>query len=389
MSGRDWEPVAEPAATTTPPRRAGDRVATPGPAIAGPVDADPESSAAWLELAAPDWSVGIEEADRHAAELAAAGSSPATMYLVRLGDGSRRTMRAALGRLVVLAGYDAEIEEFPWHRLRYQHTQRLRALLQQPPASGAEPPAAATVNKHLSALRGILREAWRLGLLGGEDYQRAVDVANLTGQRDVGRSLGHGEVTALFAACAADPSPAGRRDAALLALLYGAGLRRGEAVARRLGTTLADGDYDPATGELRVRRPKRGKDRRVYLTGGAKQAMDDWLVVRGTWPGALLVPVDKAGRLQRRAMTDQAVVYILRKRARQATVGAFTPHDLRRTTIGDLLDAGADLAAVSKLAGHASPTTTIRYDRRGERAKRAAAERLHVPYQPPAPRPHA
>jgi site-specific recombinase XerD len=360
MTGRSGEPVADPTATT---------------------DAE-------LELAAPDWSAATEQADRHAAELAAAGSSPATVYLARLGDGSRRTMRAALKRLVVLAGYRATIEAFPWHWLRYQHTQRLRALLQRPPAPGAEPPAPATVNKHLSALRGVLKEAWRLGLLGGEDYQRAVDVANLSAQRDVGRSLGHGEVTALFAACAADPTPAGRRDAALLALLYGAGLRRSEAVARRLGTTLADGDYDPATGELRVRRPKRGKDRRVYLTGGAKQAMDDWLAVRGTWPGPLLVPVDKAGRQQRRAMTDQALVYILQKRARQAKVGAFTPHDLRRTTIGDLLDAGADLAAVGKLAGHASPTTTIRYDRRGERAKRAAAERLHVPYQPPAPPSH-
>ena len=129
MTGRGWEPVA----TFTPPRWAGDRAATPGSAIAGPVDADPGSSAAGLELAAPDWSIGIEEADRHAADLAAAGSSPATVYLARLGDGSRRTMRAALARLVVLAGYDAENEEFPWHWLRYQHTQRLRALLQQPP----------------------------------------------------------------------------------------------------------------------------------------------------------------------------------------------------------------------------------------------------------------
>lgn len=77
-----------------------------------------------------------------------------------------------------------------------------------------------------------------------------------------------------------------------------------------------------------------------------------------------------------RSLTGEAVRQLLRRRAFAAGVPAMSPHDLRRTYAGDLLDAGADLPAVQQLLGHASPATTSRYERRGDRARRAAAERL-------------
>lgn len=52
-------------------------------------------------------------------------------------------------------------------------------------------------------------------------------------------------------------------------------------------------------------------------------------------------------------MTDQSVYDIARRRAAQAGVPRFSPHDVRRTFISDLLDASADLAAVQRLAGYA------------------------------------
>jgi integrase len=70
----------------------------------------------------------------------------------------------------------------------------------------------------------------------------------------------------------------------------------------------------------------------------------------------------------------------LQVRAEQAVVHDFSPHDMRRTCISNLLDSSADLVTVAELAGHASVTTTAKYDRRGEAAKRAAMLKMSIPH---------
>ena len=79
-------------------------------------------------------------------------------------------------------------------------------------------------------------------------------------------------------------------------------------------------------------------------------------------------------------MTPQVIRFMLGKRASEAGVQHFNPHELRRTFIGDLLSAGADIVTVQQMAGHANAQTTARYDHRGEAVKRKAAELLHAPY---------
>src|SRR5215218_2761117 len=172
----------------------------------------------------------------------------------------------------------------PWHQLRYSHTQALRSWL-------AEHCSPAAANRHLAALRGVLREAWRLGLMNGEDLARAVDLASVPGASlPAGRYVEDGEVRRLVAACLADDSPGGRRDAAVLAVLFVGGLRRAEAVG------LDVDDYEPATGVLTVVGKGR-RQRRTALPAGGRRAMEAWLSVRGEAPGALFCPVNKAGRV--------------------------------------------------------------------------------------------
>ena len=119
----------------------------------------------------------------------------------------------------------------------------------------------------------------------------------------------------------------------MIAVMYAAGLRRAEVVA------CDRADYGPSSGRLVVM-GKGHKERTAYLINGAAAALADWLSIRGDAPGPLFVPVNKAGRLDNRRMTAQTVWNLLEKRAGDAGVREFSPHDLRRTFVSDLLDAG-------------------------------------------------
>jgi site-specific recombinase XerD len=276
-------------------------------------------------------------------------------------------MRQSLDAIAsVLTNGECDADTLNWASLRYQHTAAVQAVL-------VEKHSPATAKKMMCALKRVLREARKLGLMDAESYAIAVELPSIKSSKKLrGRALSQQEITALMDVCTLDPTPQGVRDAALIAILRGAGLRRAEVVKLELK------DFNARTSAVEVRGGKGDKDRTVYLPDDAIAFVEDWLTLRGRRPGPLLCPIRKGGEIEVRHMTPQAVLLILQKRAQEAGVDSFSPHDFRRTFCSDLLDAGVDIVTVQKLAGHASPMTTSKYDRRGEEVKRRAVQSLSL-----------
>lgn len=208
-----------------------------------------------------------------------------------------------------------------------------------------------------------------------QEYDQAIDLQPIKGDAPLkGRALKAEEISALIKVCSDDQSNSGARDAALVAIAR-CGLRRAEIVA------LDVGDVDLDSGAVVVRRGKGGKSRTSYLPSSGIPYVAWWLELRHrarVETDAVFLRLSKSDRVLSDRLTDQAVLYILDQRGKAAGLESFTPHDFRRTFCSDLLDSGVDIVTVQKLAGHSNPTTTAKYDRRGEKTKQEAAARLSL-----------
>lgn len=296
---------------------------------------------------------------------------PAMVYLAGLSDGSRRTMFQALDTIATfLSGGQLTVFDIDWSALRYEHTTAIRSFLE----THYKP---ATANKMLSAVRQVLFHAWKMNYLSEEDFRRARSITNVRGDMvSTGRDPDQDEIAALLAVCEADPSPAGARDAAIIALLYSTGIRRTSLVR------LTIDDYDAQTQSLSVQDAQGGKAITVYVSqDGTQRALVDWLALRGLGPGALFWPVNKAGKIASRPLSAQAVYNVLMKRAQQAGIEPLSPHDLRRAFAGELLDAGADMTTVREILGYAQGRAMASDGGGPEDVKREAASLIRVPYR--------
>ncbi|HEX2195666.1 MAG TPA: tyrosine recombinase [Actinomycetota bacterium] len=152
----------------------------------------------------------------------------------------------------------------------------------------------------------------------------------------------------------------GRRDTAMLEVLYGAGLRISELIA------LDVDDVDLDEGVVTVRSGKGGKGRLVPLGSAARRALDEYLVktrpellrrAAGRGGAAALFLNSRGGRLGR-----QGCWKVLKQHARTAGLERIvSPHTLRHSFATHMLDAGADIRVVQELLGHSSLATTQVY----------------------------
>ena len=153
------------------------------------------------------------------------------------------------------------------------------------------------------------------------------------------------------------------RDAAIVELLYGGGLRVGELTGLdALAGPLARGWVDLQAGEAHVL-GKGAKRRTVPVGAKALQALQHWLALRDPSGGQRAQPALFIGRNGTR-LTAQSIWQRLKRRSQQAGLATpVHPHMLRHSFASHLLQSSSDLRAVQELLGHASITSTQVYTR--------------------------
>jgi integrase len=214
-----------------------------------------------------------------------------------------------------------------------------------------------TINVRLSAVRKMIGEARKHGMLGAEEAASLTEVPNLSqkGTR-VGNWLTREQAKELLAV--PDRSTLkGKRDYVILALLVGCALRRNELAELEVATIQQrEGRWVLADLEGKGRRI-----RTVAIPIWVKQGIDVWTTVAGIDKGRLLRSVSKSGKVNRDTLSDWAVWSVVEQSSKQIGIEHFGAHDLRRTCAKLCRKNGGDLEQIKFLLGHSSIQTTERY----------------------------
>jgi integrase/recombinase XerD len=231
-------------------------------------------------------------------------------------------------------------------------------------ADGAAP---ATISRRIAAVRSFFRHQV---LIGARDDNPAAALELPRRARSLPRTLSPGEAERLIEA-AVGSSPRSLRDRALVELLYGAGLRVGEAVGLQRRSVDLEERLVRALG-------KGSKERIVPLGRPAADALRRYLahgrphLDRRTRPELFLNA--RGGPL-----TRAGAFLILRRLAAKAGLEPTRvhPHLLRHSFATHLLEGGADLRSVQELLGHADLSTTELYTHVSDRRRRELYFRAH------------
>ncbi len=203
---------------------------------------------------------------------------------------------------------------------------------------------ATTLARHLAALKAFY--GWRRR----EGAMRIDPTEGIRPPRARKRLPHVAQERALVDALDALPAVRPSRDVAVMELLYGSGLRVGEASA----LDVADVDVD--RGFVRVRDGKGGKERVVPMGEAAVDAVRRWLIDRPAVDHAALFTNARGGRL-----SDRSMRRIVGEVGRAFGLPHLHPHALRHSCATHMLDGGADLRGIQEQLGHRSLSTTQRY----------------------------
>jgi len=254
--------------------------------------------------------------------------------------------------------YDHAITEFvDWYcsepRLAFNRTVvlRYRIYLEQ------QQYAPTTINLRLAAVRRVAFEAADSGLLSPE---LAAGIRRVKGVRRIGVRVGNWltvEQGKRLLAGVERRSLRGKRNYAMLAMLIGCGLRRGELLALRVESIQLREEHSVIADLL----GKAGHIRTVPVPRWVKDATDEWKEASGITEGALFRAIHRTGRVWGTGMTPKVLWEIVREAASRAGIEKLAPHDLRRTCARLCRLAGGELDQIQFLLGHVSIQTTERY----------------------------
>lgn len=210
--------------------------------------------------------------------------------------------------------------------------------------------APATINRRLSALRSLVKLARTLGFV-----PYSLEVRNVESQayRDT-RGPGRDGVLRIVNELERRLDAKGKRDRAVVRLLYDMGLRRVEVVRLDLA------DLELEAGTVAVLGKKRTEKEPLTVPEETKAALESWLEARGTEPGPLFTNFDRAGKGNR--LTVRSVNRIVKELGLAVGLKT-TPHGLRHAAITEALDkTNGNLRAVARFSRHRDMRTLRVYD---------------------------
>ncbi|WP_263385786.1 tyrosine-type recombinase/integrase [Granulicella arctica] len=243
------------------------------------------------------------------------------------------------------------------HLFRFAASQPLtRALLMAYRAS-IEELAPSTINVRLAAMRRMVTEAQRNGMLGVEEAGHLTSIPNI---KQAGTRMGNWLTREQAKELLAVPDRStlkGKRDYVILALLIGCALRRTELAELEVETIQQrEGRWVLADLEGKGRRI-----RTVAIPIWVKKGINVWREAAGIEQGRLLVRIGKGGKIRGETLSDWAIWSVVEQSAKQIGIERFGAHDLRRTCAKLCRKGGGDLEQIKFLLGHSSIQTTERY----------------------------